>query len=145
MRLALFLLLASMAGVGACYTSNYHDELTANVNLIADLSDKLNDYCRAGFKLDDRQVSEEEMGEFYYALKKARAYAQMIAARDSGRASYRDFGALLDEDQAFIDAANRYRLAPERDPATLDALAAEHARVRAAAARVLADLRTESR
>ncbi|HXW83526.1 MAG TPA: hypothetical protein VEJ86_03915, partial [Candidatus Binataceae bacterium] len=89
-------------------------------------------------------LSEEEMGEFYYALKKARAYAQMTAPRDSGLASHRDFVALLDADQAYLDAANRYRLAPDREPAALEALRGEHAQVRAAASRVLADLRSES-
>ena len=144
MRLALFLLLGAVLDVAACYTSNYRDELSANVNLIADLSDKLNDYCRAGFNVDDRQVSEEEMGEFYYALKKARAYAQMTESRDADRASHRDFVALLDADQAFVDAANRYRLAPERAPAALDELTNEHARIHDAATRVLEDLRAES-
>ncbi|HEY6417967.1 MAG TPA: hypothetical protein VIX59_03105, partial [Candidatus Binataceae bacterium] len=63
--------------VSSCYSSNYHQEIAANIALISDLSDKLADYCDAGFVLGGRPVSSEEMGEFYYALKKARATAAM--------------------------------------------------------------------
>ena len=49
--------------------------MAANVSLLSDMSDKLADYCRTFFKLDDRQLSSEEMGEFYYAFNKANAFS----------------------------------------------------------------------
>jgi hypothetical protein len=85
------------------------------------------------------------MGEFYYALRKARGLAQMTASREGARASHRDFVALLDSDEAFVRSADEFRLAGAHDPAVLAELVRQHARVRAARARVLADLRAERR
>ncbi len=137
-RPALFAALAAAVCAG-CYSSNYGRALGANVALVAELSDKLADYCRAGFMLDGRAVSSEEMGEFYYALRKARAYDSITRA-DANRRSHRDFGRMLDAYAAFVRAADEYRLAGTHDPAKLAALLADHDEVRRIAAQVSADL-----
>jgi hypothetical protein len=142
-RPAFFLLAgAAMLCAAACYSSNYGKELAANTDLISQLADKLADYCRAGFAIDNRQVSSEEMGEFYYALKKARGLSAMTA-RDSARASHRDFDAMLDAYQNFVRNADEYRLTGARDPERLAALMAQHQMVEDAAAKVRADLARE--
>lgn len=142
-RPALFLLAAAaIVCAAACYSSNYRKELAANTDLISELADKLADYCNAGFIIENRQVSSEEMGEFYYALKKARGLSA-TTTRDSARASYRDFAAMLDAYQSFVRSADEYRLASARDPANLAALMRQHQAVESAAAKVRADLAKE--
>ncbi len=49
-------------------------ETIASVALLSNLSDKLADYCRTDFIVEGHPLSSEEMGEFYYGLKKARAF-----------------------------------------------------------------------
>jgi hypothetical protein len=90
-RPVFFLALAALAATAACYSSDYGRTMAANVALLSDLSDKLADYCRSDFKLDDRQLSSEEMGEFYYAFNKANAFSSSTP-RESSRASHRDTG-----------------------------------------------------
>lgn len=142
-RPALFLIAgAAILFAAACYSSNYGKELAANTDLISELADKLADYCSAGFMIDNRQVSSEEMGEFYYALKKARGLSA-TTTRDSSRGSYRDFDAMLDAYQNFVRNADEYRLAGTRDPAKLAALMRQHQAVESAAAKVRADLAKE--
>jgi hypothetical protein len=127
----------------SCYSSGYRSEMTANTELIAELADKLADYCEAGFMVDGRAVSSEEMGEFYYGLKKARAFATMRKA-DSERPSYREFVLMLDQYSAFVHSADLYRIEGNRDAARLAALKDQHEAVEAAAARIRAELRSES-
>ncbi len=134
---------AAILCAAACYSSSYRKELGANTDLISELSDKLADYCRADFAIDNRQVSSEEMGEFYYALKKARGLSAMTT-RESARASHRDFDAMLDAYQLFARNADEYRLAGGRDPARLAELMRQHQKVEAAAAKVRADLVREN-
>jgi hypothetical protein len=139
LRPALFGAMLAAACAAGCYSSNYRRELGANVALIADLADKLSDYCRSDFTVSGRSVSSEEMGEFYYALKKARAYAAMTH-NDASRRSHRDFERMLAAYAAFVRAADEYRLAGARDPAKLQALLARHDSVSRLAAQVSADL-----
>jgi len=142
-RPAFFLLAcAAILCVAACYSSNYRKELAANTDLIAQLADKLADYCSAGFAIDKRQISSEEMGEFYYALKKARGLSA-TTTNDSARQSHRDFDAMLDAYQSFVRDADEYRLAGRRDPTKLAELIRQHQNVEAAAAKVRADLAAE--
>lgn len=138
------LLAAALAAtaLASCYSSGYRRELGANVALLSDLANKLADYCRHDFSLDDRPVSSEEMGEFYYALGKARSWAA-VARGNSGRGSYRAFQLLMRDYGDFVRAADRYRLSGTTNPAQLAALLAERDRVRRQAAAVRAALRTE--
>ncbi len=139
------LLMLMVVGLAAgCYSSNYHQEIDANVALLSDLSDKLADYCRAGFRLDDRSVSSEEMGEFYYALTKARSFAAM-SENQAAKPSYRQFGRLLDSYGSFVQAADRYRLAAKPDASALAALMERHEAVRQQARLVLQAVRADSR
>jgi len=143
--LPFLVIFAILGGLGAasCYSTNYRDGITVNVTLLTQLSDKLADYCRAGFVVNGRQVSSEEMGEFYYALKKARAFSE-TTAREQARESHRDFNRLLDAYEEFAHWADEFRLAGAREPAKLTELMARHQEVSAAAARVLADLKSEA-
>jgi hypothetical protein len=127
----------------ACYSTSYRKELAANTALLAELADKLNDYCQANFMLGPRPVSSEEMGEFDYALKKARAWAAMSEPSAGGRASYQAFAELLAAYGTFARDADQYRLAATRDPAHLDALGREHDAVETRARSVLAALHEE--
>ncbi|MFZ0887745.1 MAG: hypothetical protein WA005_04775 [Candidatus Binataceae bacterium] len=137
--------MAALAALPAssCYSSNYRAELQANTALLAELADKLEDYCRAGFEVGGRQISPEEMGEFYYALSKARSWGQITQRRAGGRQSYRAFMELLDDYDALVRDADRYRLDRPRDPARLAALAREHDAVRRRAGAVIAALGRE--
>jgi hypothetical protein len=126
----------------SCYSTSYQREMAANTDLMAGLADKLGDYCAAGFTIGDRQVSSEEMGEFYYALKKARAFATMQRT-EANRASYRDFVILLDQYSAFLHAADEYRLAGREDPGKVDGLNAQRDAIKKTASRVQTDLKSE--
>jgi hypothetical protein len=141
-RPVFFLALASLAAA-ACYSSDYRRTMTANVALLSDLSDKLADYCRTDFKLDDRQLSSEEMGEFYYAFNKANAYSSSTP-RESSRASHRDFVAMLNAYERFAHDADAYRLGGKTDAAVLASLLSQHDRVKHLAGKVTEDLRAEA-
>ncbi len=116
--------------------------MAANVSLLSDMSDKLTDYCRTYFKLDDRQLSSEEMGEFYYAFNKANAFSS-ATPRESSRPSHRDFVKLLNAYEKFAHAADEYRLSGKSDPAVLATLVSQHDQVRHLAGKVTEDLKTE--
>jgi hypothetical protein len=128
----------------ACYSSDYRRTMAANVALLSDLSDKLADYCRSDFKLDGRQLSSEEMGEFYYAFNKANAFSSSTP-RESSRASHRDFVAMLNAYERFAHAADGYRLSGKSDPAVLASLISQHDQVKHLAGKVTEDLRAEAR
>ena len=110
LRRPVFFLALAIAIVTAsgCYSSDYRRTIKANVSLLSDLSDKLADYCRTYFKLDDRQLSSEEMGEFYYAFNKANAFSSSTP-REASRPSHRDFVRLLNAYEKFAHAADEYR------------------------------------
>jgi hypothetical protein len=142
-RPVFYLMLAgTLALVTACYSAGYRKEMAATVDLLSGLSEKLADYCAAGFRVDDRQVSSEEMGEFYYALGKAEAF-RAIWRSQAQRPSYRNFSALLEQYVAFVHSADEYRLGSHRDPAGLVALIAQRDAIRKTASRVRADLASE--
>ncbi len=112
-----------------CYSSDYRRQTAATASMLGDLAQKLGDYCRADFKLDRREVSSEEMGEFYYALRKARSYASE-AASNSNRQSYRDLTRLIDDYAQLLGEVDRYRLTGKPDPQRLAEIAAAEQRVR---------------
>jgi len=142
-RPVFFLALAALAAAAACYSSDYRRTMAANVALLSDLSDKLADYCRSDFKLDDRQLSSEEMGEFYYAFNKANAFSSSTP-RESSRASHRDFVAMLNAYERFAHDADAYRLGGKRDAAVLVSLLSKHDQVKHLAGKVTEDLRAEA-
>jgi len=131
-----------MALASSCYSTSYRREMAANADLIANLADKLADYCQAGFAIDGRQVSSEEMGEFYYALKKARGFSTM-RHDESDRASYRNFEVMLDQYAAFVHSADEYRIGGHTDSGKLAALIQQRDAVEQTASRVRADLASE--
>ena len=140
-RLAWLRLLGCLAlSIGGCYSSDYGRQTAATASMLRDLSAKLGDYCRADFKLGGGDVSSEEMGEFYYGLKKARSYAG-VAAANADRQSYRDLTRLIDEYAQLLSDADRYRLAGKSDPQHLKEILAHQQRVSGEAQTVLNDLR----
>ena len=143
-RPVFFLALAALAVAAACYSSDYRRSTAANVALLSDLSDKLADYCRSDFKLDDRQLSSEEMGEFYYAFNKANAFSASTP-REASRPSHRDFVAMLNAYERFAHSADGYRLSGKSDPAVLASLLSQHDQVKHLAGKVTEDLRAEAR
>ena len=138
-RLAWIGLLALGLGISGCYSSDYSRQTTATASMLGDLAVKLGDYCRAGFKLGDRDVTSEEMGEFYYALKKARSYT-LEAASNSNRQSYRDLTRLVEDYAKLLNNADRYRLAGKPDPQRLAEIMAAQQCVTSEAQAVLKDL-----
>jgi hypothetical protein len=136
-----FLALALVAA-SACYSTDYRRTMAANVSLLSDMSDKLADYCRTFFKLDDRQLSSEEMGEFYYAFNKANAFSSSTP-REASRPSHRDFIKLLNAYERFAHTADEYRLGGKSDPAVLASLLSQHDQVRHLAGKVTEDLKDE--
>ncbi len=117
--------------------------MAANVSLLSDLSDKLVDFCRTDFKVDDRQLSSEEMGEFYYAFNKASAFSSSTP-REVSRQSHRDFVKLLVAYEHFAHAADAYRLEGKAEAAVLASLLAQHELVKHLGGKVLEDLRAET-
>lgn len=142
-RPVFFILLAAAALFAAsCYSSNYRREMLASVSLISELSDKLADYCRAGFQVDGRRVTSEEMGEFYYGLSKARAY-QTMTNRYRARRSRKQYAELVDEYEKFVHEADRYRLSASDTPAQLETLLKDHRAVTGRALEVARALEAE--
>jgi len=94
--------------------------------------------------LSGRAVSSEEMGEFYYALKKARSFAAMNE-ESAGRPSYQRFAQLLDAYQGLVEAADQYRLSGKPNAATLQTLLGLHQEVKRRARLVLEAVRAEPR
>jgi hypothetical protein len=142
-RPVFFLALAiAIVVAGGCYSTDYRRTMAANVSLLSDMSDKLADYCRTYFKLDDRQLSSEEMGEFYYAFNKANAFSSSTP-REASRPSHRDFIKLLNAYEKFAHAADEYRLDGKLNPAMLASLLSQHDQVRHLAGKVSEDLKNE--
>ncbi len=139
---AFFFAIVAILCAPACYSSDYRRSTAANVALLSDMADKLADYCRADFKLDDRQLSSEEMGEFYYAFNKASGFANSTS-RDASRPSHRDFVKLLGAYDQLVRAADSYRLSGKPDPATLASILSAHDTVKTFANTVSMDLRAE--
>lgn len=129
--------------VGGCYSSDYGRQTAATASMLRDLAAKLGDYCRADFKTGGRDVSSEEMGEFYYGLKKARSYASEEAASNSSRQSYRDLTRLIDDYGQLVSDADRYRLSGKSDRQQLKEILARQQQVGIEAQSVLADLGKE--
>lgn len=136
-------LVAALAGA-SCRFSDHRARIETNVALLSELSDKLADYCRAGFELDGRELTSEEMGEFYYALKRARFHSPRPGGggADDVDAKYQEF---LTEYEKFVRAADQYRLSQPREPAQLDALMTRHAALKTLATALLAVLRASHR
>ena len=137
-----FAIAIAVFAIAACYSTDYRLEMSANVSLLSDLSDKLADYCRTYFKLDDRQLTSEEMGEFYYAFNKANAFSSSTP-REASRPSHRDFIKLLNAYEKFAHAADEYRLGGKQDPAILASVLSQHDQVRHLAGKVSEDLKSE--
>ncbi len=142
-RPAFFLALALCAAlVASCYTSGYKSEMKASAALVADLSQKLGDYCQAGFVLGGRAVTSEEMGEFYYGLQKARAFESMTRGQQQ-RPSRRKYAQLVDSYDKFVHDADRYRLSSSRTREQLDELMKERNAAAQLADQVTAALESE--
>ena len=142
-RPAFYLIITLMLAVAAsCYSSSYEKEVAANTDLLTSLADKLGDYCQAGFIINDRPISSEEMGEFDYAQKKARGFSAS-RSDESSRASYHDFMSLLEQYAAFVHSADEYRLASNKDEEKLKALTAEKEAIEQTALKIRADLLAE--
>lgn len=134
----------SLAAAAGCYSSDYRRTTAANVALLSDLADKLADYCRSDFKIaEDRRLSSEEMGEFYYAFNKAGAYASSTP-REASRPSHRDFIYLLNAYERFVHNADAYRLSDKQDDATVASLLSKRDLVKHLAGKVTEDLKVEA-
>jgi hypothetical protein len=143
-RPVLFVLLIALAAASSCYSRDYNLAMAANVSLLSDLSDKLADYCKADFQLDDHKVTSEEMGEFYYAFNKASAFSASTP-REASRHSHKDFNKMLVAYENFVHAADEYRLRPAPDPAALAGLLSQRDQVKHMAGRVTQDLHEEAK
>jgi hypothetical protein len=143
-RPALLVALFGAILFASCYSSNYRREMLASTSLVAQLSDKLADYCRADFIVERHPLSSEEMGEFYYGLKKARAFEQMTSKRHGSEASGVAFSKLVDAFEKFIGDADQYRLNPSHTPEQLEQLSKDHDLVKQQVEEVKRSLVTES-
>ena len=120
------MMLAAAMLLASCYSSNYRREMLASTALVEELSDKLADYCRANFIVDRYPLSSEEMGEFYYGLKKVCAFEQMTAKRHASEASGQAFSKLVDAYEKFVRDSDRYRIAKAHTKEQLDELMTDH-------------------
>jgi hypothetical protein len=121
-RPAHFVILIGAMLLASCYTSSYRREIRASISLIESLSNKLADYCHADFIVDGHPLSSEEMGEFYYGLKKARAFESMSAKGHATEASGQAFSGLVDAYENFVRDADQYRINPSHTHEQLDQL-----------------------
>jgi hypothetical protein len=143
-RPVLLLALAATLFASACYSTDYKRTVSANVALLSDMADKLRDYCRDDFRLGGRQISSEEMGEFYYAFNKASAFSSSTP-RESSRDSHQDLIKLLNAYERFVHTADAYRLGNKQDPAMLASLMSQHDQIKVLGGKVLEDLRNEDK
>jgi hypothetical protein len=143
-RPAYFVMLTAAMLLAACYSSNYPREMRATVSLLSELSDKLADYCRADFIVERHPLSSEEMGEFYYGLKKALAFESMTAKRHAADASGRAFSQLVDAYESFVRDADQYRLNQSHTQGQLDQLMKDHDLVKERAEEVRRALNQET-
>jgi hypothetical protein len=141
-RLAWLGLVCCLGLLAGCYSSDYGRQTRATASMLRDLASKLADYTWADFKVGGREVSSEEMGEFYYGLRKARSFASE-ASSNSGRQSYRDLTRLTDDYAKLLSMADRYRLSGKPDPERLQSILAHQQQVGAEAQAVLKDLSSE--
>ncbi len=139
-----FVVVAGAMLLASCYSSNYRREMLASVALVTSLSDKLADYCRADFIIDKHPLSSEEMGEFYYGLKKARAFQQMTAGRSGADASGKAFAELADAYENFVRDGDQYRLNPSHTHVQLEQLLKDRELVKRRADEVRRALDAES-
>ena len=130
--------------LASCYSSNYRRETLASVALVSSLSDKLADYCRADFIVERHSLSSEEMGEFYYGLKKARAFQQMTGKRSGSDASAQAFNQLVEAYENFVRDADQYRLSQSHTHEQLEQLMKDHDLVKQRAEDVRRALETET-
>jgi len=137
-------LIAAALFVTGCYSSNYDHQMTANLQLVSDMCDKLSDYCRHDFRIGDQVVTAEEMGEFYYVYNKASAFSASTP-REAWLNSHKDFNRLLTAYENFVHAADEYRLRSKSDPAALAVLLSQCDQVKQFAGRVAQDLHTEAK
>lgn len=138
-----FVVLLGALLLASCYSSNYRREMLASVALVSSLSDKLADYCHADFIVHEHPLSSEEMGEFYYGLKKARAFQQMTAKRHGSDASGQAFAELVEGYEKFLRDADQYRLNPSHTQEQLAQLLKNHDLVTQRAEEVRQALHTE--
>src|SRR5580692_9830956 len=139
-----FMMLACAILLASCYSSSYRRETLASVALVESLSDKLADYCRVDFIVDRHPLSSEEMGEFYYGLKKARAFQQMTGKRNGSDASARAFDQMVEAYESFVRDADQYRLGQSHTHEQLDQLMKDHDLVRERAEEVKRALEKET-
>jgi hypothetical protein len=125
-----FVILACAMILASCYSSSYRGETLASVALIEGLSDKLADYCRADFIVENHPLSSEEMGEFYYGLKKALAFESMSASAHASEPSGVAFSKLVEAYETFVRDADQYRINPSHTKEHLEELMREHELVR---------------
>jgi hypothetical protein len=92
--------------------------------------------------LDDRKMSSEEMGEFYYAFNKATAFSSSTP-RETSRESHQDLIKMLNAYERFVHAADAYRLGGKADAAMLASLKSQHDQITVLAGKVTEDLRNE--
>lgn len=137
-------MLVALLLAAACYSSNYDHEMTANLELVSDMCDKLADYCRRDFRVGDHVVSAEEMGEFYYVYNKASAFSASTP-REASLNSHQDFNKMLTAYENFVHGADEYRLRSSPDPATLALLLSQCDQVKHIAGRVAQDLHAEAK
>jgi hypothetical protein len=143
-RPAHFVVLFGALLLASCYSSNYRREMLASVSLVSSLSDKLGDYCRVDFVVDRHPLSSEEMGEFYYSLKKVRAFESMSAQRHSADGSGQAFSRLVDAYEKFVGDADQYRLNQSHTPEQLEQLTKDHDLVKQSAGAVRRALDSET-
>jgi hypothetical protein len=143
-RPAYFVIAIGAMLLASCYSSNYRREMLASVALVSNLSDKLADYCRADFVVERHPLSSEEMGEFYYGLKKARAFQQMTGKRNGSDASARAFDQMVEAYESFVRDADQYRLGQSHTHEQLDQLMKDHDLVRERAEEVKRALEKET-
>jgi hypothetical protein len=143
-RPVFFLLLTAIAAAYGCYSRDYDQAMTANVQLLSDMCDKLADYCKSDFKLDDHVVTSEEMGEFYYAFNKASAFSASTP-REASRHSHKDFDKMLMAYENFVHSADEYRLRDQPSAAALAGLMSQKDQVKHLAGHITQDLKVEAK
>jgi hypothetical protein len=133
-RLFMWMLLLSAPG---CLWRSYATIMKVHLDVLTQTADKLESVVRAG-----RGVSAESMAEYVYPAQRGREFLRQFN-QDSGRPSYQQFAAFLDQYEAMVHDVDAQRAQGNDWQTVLPGLAQECEALRQRAQEIRHSLQSE--